>query len=204
MATTFTAAPEVEALARDLIREHHQHLITHGVRVTFLFRDDVQKKAGQEVWGTCQKVSNLNAFLAAGEDDQEEGETPPFFVIVIARPIWDRATPAQRRALVDHELAHAYAEEDKEGAVRLTVLGHDLEEFRAVVNRHGLWREALKDFAAACEEAQLTIPLEEDEHTRLTIEAGGKTVETTVAGMKRATARLSRPAAVIRAPMGDQ
>jgi Putative phage metallopeptidase len=151
---TFTPAHEAALLAEDIIRADHPHLLHHAVRVGFVFRDDVPKSKGKAVWGTCRKITNLPAYLAAPEEAQQDGEAEPFFVIELSKPIWDELTREQREALIDHELSHAWAEEDERtGAVKLSVLGHDVEEFAAVILRHGLWRPSLEDFARTCAEA---------------------------------------------------
>jgi len=158
MATTFRNDESLARLGADLISMHHKHLLENGVRVEFLFRDDTPKSAGKEQWGVARKITNLNAFLA-GEAEDEGAD--PFFCIVISEPIWTDLTNNQRLALLDHELCHCWAEEDKEGAVKLTILGHDLEEFGSIVERYGLWREDVKLMARSIENAQLRLTLDE-------------------------------------------
>jgi putative metallopeptidase len=160
MAVTYRPAPEVEAIAGPLIEAHHQHLTEHGdVRIEYLFRSEATVKGGHVVLGKARKVSGLNAFLAGWDDatdvDDEAGdEVRPFFVIEIAADQWATLTEAQRTALVDHELCHLNVEPTDE-SVKLTLAGHDLEEFGAVVERHGLWKPAVELFAAACQQLKL-------------------------------------------------
>jgi hypothetical protein len=52
-----------------------------------------------------------------------------------------------RRALVDHELTHC-GQKVNGGWY---VVGHDLEDFAAVVRRHGLWNENVKMYLRAAE-----------------------------------------------------
>lgn len=150
----FHAAPEVEKIANELIPKYHQHLIDFNVRIRYVFVDKTPKAKGKETWGSCRKVSGLNAFL--------EGETPdgdPFFVITISEQIWDVLPDDKRIALVDHELCHAYAEvkqqkDDADGdsdmetdnPVKLSVKPHDVEEFGCIIRRHGLWHEDIREF----------------------------------------------------------
>lgn len=150
-------APEVAEIAEGLIAKYHQHLIDYSVRIRYIFVDKTPNSQGKEVWGTCRKISGLNAYL--------EGENPdgdPFFVITISKDIWDILPPDKKLALVDHELCHAWAEakQQKEEAesdsdletdnpVKLSVKPHDLEEFSCIVRRHGFWREDIEAFVEA-------------------------------------------------------
>jgi predicted metallopeptidase len=149
----YRPAPEVKEIAEDLIQKYHQHLLDFSVKLEYVFVDKTPKSKGREVWGTCRKVSSLNAFLA----NAQEG-TDPFFVIVISEPIWDILPPSSKVALVDHELCHAWAEasqkeetDGSEDVVKLSIRPHDLEEFACIVRRHGLWREDVEAFVKAAE-----------------------------------------------------
>lgn len=152
MARTFwEPAPEVATIAVRLIGDHHLHLA--GVPIVYVFRSVAATSHGRVVLGKARRVTGLNAFLvalASGElddvDDLEETDHT-FFVMEIARDHWEPATDLQRKALVDHELCH-FDVDDETRALRIR--GHDLEEFRAVVARHGLWREDLEAFAGVC------------------------------------------------------
>lgn len=141
MSTVYRYAPEVESIARELISEHHRHLVNCNIR--YLFTDKTQKRAGKEVWGTARKISSMSAFLA-GEDDPEGNNA--FFVMTVSEPVWSFLSPERRRALVDHELCHMYVDIDDNGAAKLILLGHDLEEFVQVIQRHGLWRDDVTKF----------------------------------------------------------
>ncbi len=146
----FRPAPEVQAIADELIPKYHKHLLDFSVRVEYVFIDKTPKSKGREIWGTCRKISNLPAFLA----NEQEG-SDPFFVITISEPVWDVLPPDKRVALVDHELCHASAEavqnedDDEADPVKLSINPHDLEEFTCIVRRHGLWRDDVEAFVSA-------------------------------------------------------
>lgn len=147
----YRPAPEVKAIADELIPKFHQHLIDFNVRMEYVFVDKAPKSNGREVWGTCRKVSNLNAFLANSQEGSD-----PFFVITISEPIWEILPPKSREALIDHELCHAWAEaqqeetdDGSEDVVKLSTNPHDLEEFTCIVRRHGLWRDDIQAFVDA-------------------------------------------------------
>jgi predicted metallopeptidase len=159
MSTTFSMAPEVEEIARPIVAEYHRHLITFEVRIEYVFRDDVPKQGGKQTWATARKVSSLNAFLANSEEHEENA---PFFCIVVSNPIWNKLKYDQKIALIDHELCHCGAEEVKveEGKfeVKLSIIPHDLEEFRSVVARHGYWAPDVKAFAKTVNDHQDSLP----------------------------------------------
>lgn len=157
----YREAPEVEKIAADLIPQYHQHLLDFKVKLRYVFVSKTPKTKGKEVWGTCRKVSGLNAYLEGGEHD---GDGESFFVITISEPVWEVLPPEKRVALVDHELCHAMAEVkqakdeadadadaeiEQDNPVKLSVEPHDLEEFACIVRRHGLWREDIKEFVEA-------------------------------------------------------
>lgn len=159
---TFVPAAVVEEIAYHLIQQHHPHLVQHAVRIEYIFRSDTPKTKGKSVRGTMRIVSSLNAFF--GRENREAKDQPikRFFAMVISRPAWDVMDADERQALVDHELCHAYATYD-DGGTKLQLLHHDLEEFTAVVLRHGIWKRDMKPFASAVMSAcpQQTLDLNE-------------------------------------------
>lgn len=149
---TYRPASTVKKVAEELIEKYHQHLLDYKVKLEYVFVDKTPKSKGREVWGTCRKITGLNAFLS---NDAEE----PYFVIVISEPVWDVLPPDKRRALVDHELCHAWAEADQnedtdgsEDVIKLSVNPHDCEAFNAEIRRHGLWRDGLEELIKAARE----------------------------------------------------
>ena len=144
MPTKYTSAPDVKAIAEELIPKYHPHL--ENVRIEYVLSDKTPKQGGKEVWGFVRKVTNLPAFLASKPNEQKAGDFSPFFVMVISEPVWLNLFPDKRTALVDHELCHCGVEVDDEGNLKLTMIPHDLEEFTRIVDRYGLWYESVRDF----------------------------------------------------------
>lgn len=145
--TAYTPAPEVERIAEKLIHEHHRHL--EDVPIRYLWRDKAAVAKGNVVLGKARKIGGLNAHLAhyaAGAD--EPPEEVEFFVMEIGADWWKTLTQEQQVALVDHELSHFGVEipEQADKERKLVIRGHDLEEFAAVVERHGLWRPDVETF----------------------------------------------------------
>lgn len=143
-------ADEAEAIANELIPDYHSHLLDASIR--FVFTNKERKKCDRVRPASAQKVSPLVRYLASGENaDPDDG---PDFVILISAKDWDRFDAAQKRALVDHELCHC----GQSAKGDWKIIGHDLEEFTAVVERHGLWKRDVQVFAkAAAEQLKLAV-----------------------------------------------
>lgn len=163
MSTTYWRAREVERIAAKLIKEHHENLNRHDVPVFAVFRDPVAKSKGRVVLGKARKISGLPAALFGLAHQDVLGDDPTdFFLIEIGHKTWEALTPRERVALVDHELCHFDVDVPLDGLDprRLLTRGHDLEEFQAVVKRHGLWRPNVEAFAKTAS-AQLALPIDE-------------------------------------------
>lgn len=155
MTATYRPAPAVARIAGTLIPEHHQDL--EDVRIEYVFRSEAARSGGKLVWGKARKITGLNAFLASGDGDElpvDGDDVDEFFVIEIAEDVWRELDEKARRALIDHELSHCGTKVDSDGDLRLTVIAHDLEEFSAVVERHGLWRPDVEDLVKAAWSAE--------------------------------------------------
>lgn len=76
-------------------------------------------------------------------------------LVLLNQEAWRTMTPEQRIALVHHELCHIEPVMDAEGDeqlydghgnLRWRVRKHDIEEFREVVEAHGLYKDDLRRF----------------------------------------------------------
>lgn len=144
---TYTAAPEVAHIAGDLIATVDDHAELAGVDIVYVWRDKAAKSKGRTVLGKARKVSGLNALLA-----RDLGDDAPLFVIEVAQDEWIDLTTKQRYALVDHELSHLRVKIGDDGERDLSIGGHDVEEFRSVIDRHGFWKSDVADFAVSVSE----------------------------------------------------
>jgi hypothetical protein len=152
--TTYRHASAVKRIAEELIAEYHYDL--EHLDIVYLFKDQSTTKNGKEVWATASKVGGRNAVLASAGRDSEFPQAPKdheFFVLEVAENVWKILDEPQRRALVDHELCHFHVEENEDGTPKLGIRGHSLEEFRSIVERHGLWRADVELFAASLDRA---------------------------------------------------
>lgn len=134
-----------------LVRDHN-HL--DQARIALAWMLDVKADIdGHLVLGKCKKATDL---------DREFREYD--FVILLNATAWKHFSEKQRAALVDHELHHAALAKDKKtgdpvmderGRRVYRIRKHDIEEFKGVVARHGLYKHDLEDFARTCNESPL-------------------------------------------------
>jgi hypothetical protein len=170
MPNNYSPAPEVEKIAGKLIHNFHGHL--SSVRIEYVFIDKTPKSQGKAVWGSARLIGGLNSFLAGNVDTEaaDTDEAPVdegFFVIVIAKPIFDSLPDQHREALIDHQLCHCRAglkkgKGESEAKTYLSLAGHDIEEHSEVIQRHGLWTEEAKKFAEVSAQYRLglDVPVE--------------------------------------------
>lgn len=159
--TDYSRAPQVADIANDLIDNVDDHKPLKDVTIEYVWRDKAPKSKGRLVLAKARKVTGLSAFLtnsSLGLPDIEANDS--FFVVEVAADTWQRLTDEQRRALIDHELCHLQVDEDGDGRPVLSMRGHDLEEFAAIVERHGLWASDLATFGSAVAE-QLALAVDE-------------------------------------------
>jgi putative metallopeptidase len=143
----FLPAADLAALARQLCERYDELHHLRRARLVILWKKRGGKKAGQEVWGTCQKPSGLVAHFADAD----------FVVTLSADHLREAsATASEVEAALFHELKHASYDLDDNGEIVWTTRGHDYEGFRAEVERYGLWRDGLK--VAAQTFNQLALP----------------------------------------------
>lgn len=126
--------------------EDHSHLIDADIQVMWASSSFV--KQGRRVLGQAEQV----AFRAGGwqkarmEQQMRDwfGDIPDF-IITLAADYCATCSDADFCALVEHELYHLAQATDqygqpaftKEGAPKLKLQGHDVEEFVGVVRRYG-------------------------------------------------------------------
>ncbi len=135
-----------EKMAEGLISKYHPHLV--GIKIAYLFkqRDDPSmapkpkrlREGRRFVLGKARRVTKIYQPLL---DQHYE------FVIEFDRDQWQLLALDQQVALVDHELSHCGV--DVQGCY---MKQHDIEEFRGVVERHGLWKDDIKPFVQSAEQ----------------------------------------------------
>jgi hypothetical protein len=140
-----TEEPELYDLLRELVESYHDHLINARISLAWCYswKPDAD---GQLILGKCKKAADLDRQL----HDRD-------FIILLNQQAWYGAgfDDRKRWALLDHELCHADVEVDSEGEQVVNAAGrpvyrirrHDLEEFQAIVQRHGCWKADIEEFA---------------------------------------------------------
>lgn len=147
----FAIAHEAREIGRNLIRRHYHLLAEMEPRIEYVFLKNTPVKSGKETLGRAKKISSLNAWLAMDVSDRENKTLPaPFFVIELSWEIWRRLPLAKRVALVDHELAHCGYNDKAKPAMQ----PHDCEEFSAIVARHGMWSNDIRELVDAARQSE--------------------------------------------------
>lgn len=134
------------------------HLVDGGARVEFLLRGREQITGGRRVLGSVHlpAVQGQLKGVFTWMLEQMFGDLPDFLV-VLENDYWQAATPRQREILIYHELCHAEHKRDRDGEPRFDVeerpvwglVGHNVEEFNAVVQRYGAHSADIEAFLAA-------------------------------------------------------
>jgi hypothetical protein len=140
MATEWYEAPQaIIDLAKDVIEKHHPDL--KEARIGFIMRSDAPVANGGVTYGQARVVSA-----------RDQVHMPFDFIIWLAADTWADLTAAQQRALVDHELMHCKWDPAHEKA---TIRLHDIEEFAAIIQRHGYWSPAYGSIAPTLQQGVL-------------------------------------------------
>ena len=132
-------------LLAEIRHKEHAHLDDAKIALAWRlgWRADTD---GRLTLGQCRKRGDLDREMNGFD-----------FVILLNKEAWERLNEKQKRALIDHELCHAQIVMDADGSAKMNdsdrlvtrIKKHDCEEFRDIVNRHGLWKQDLEAFATA-------------------------------------------------------
>jgi len=143
--TKFARAPEIYAsYVVPLVNDHRSDLAQ--ARIVTMFRAGTWKSAGLTVLAKTTKVTAQTKALI--------GEPEPDYVITVSADVWGLIGESARMALIDHELAHCFVDEDSQGNPKYALVGHDIEEFFSIIRRHGDWSESIKRALRAYEESK--------------------------------------------------
>jgi len=160
MAVKYLDAPEVSHIVNGLIKQNREFKHLREAKILCRFRIGQWSSRGKMILGQAKVLSAFERF-----------ETGAELAVIVNGDIWDTLTNHQKEALVHHELCHFEQMTNKEGEPKYDdndrpmykIVGHDLEEFSAVVKRYGLWMEDVKQLVKAADEhRQLSMKFEED------------------------------------------
>ena len=131
----YLPAPEVEALARQVIDEHHSHLKAAGI--CFVYRSGKWISRGRTITGKALIAPPLWRFLSGCE-----------LILIISEVIFTSLSEEGKIALIDHELSHFNKPlKDKRGGLIWTIRDHDVCEFSDVVRRRNICMSNLRAIA---------------------------------------------------------
>lgn len=125
----------------------HNHSGIRKAKIALMWLLKVRPdKDGHLLLGRCKKASDFQRELSEYD-----------FVILLNKQMWEHPKFGHKRqkALLDHELCHAAQSYDGEGHRIKNKRGkyvfrtrkHDIEEFKEIVERHGLYKSDLEEFA---------------------------------------------------------
>lgn len=156
--------------AEELIRQYHPDL--EEAQIAFVMRSEPQKRGPRYILGSACKVpQKMQPYL---EYD---------FLIWLSESDYTNMSDAEREALIDHELCHCSQNGDG-----WTLLDHDIQEFAAIIARHGLWTTDLRRMDKAVEiYRQEKFPLRDAE---ITFSGGGKVTTMTGAELDKAVSAM--------------
>lgn len=113
------ATSEVEEMAKEIIEKDHRHLLK--ANITYLFRDRPWNTGdGRTILGKAAKRNEIDKLLSHRSED---------FIVILAKPRWEKMTEEERRCLLDHELCHAGILLDNGGNSKWKLRRHTIEEF---------------------------------------------------------------------------
>lgn len=126
----YDPAESVEEIAKGLIRKFHSELV--NTTIAYLYKNKPIRARGREVIAFVSKCSGIVKVLSKYDA-----------IMIVSYPAFQQLNEAQKTAVIDHELTHLLVEEDSTGAPKLRLLAHDVEEFSAIIERHGLYQQDL-------------------------------------------------------------
>lgn len=151
MARMYGEAEQVKEIADQLIPHYHPEIAS--ARIGYVSVDKASKKNGKPVLGKARKVSGVWEHLVELD-----------FLIEVAQDQWNPATNRQRHALVDHLLECCTGVEDeKTGEMKWTMRSPDVNEFTAILQRHGAWHEELEGLVQVAQQLNLDARIQEVE-----------------------------------------
>lgn len=133
-------------LMHEVRTANHNDTIAARIALAWKLREKSDED-GHLVLGRCVKVSDLHREFADFD-----------FIIVLNQQVWDDLSfgDDRKRALLDHELCHCAPvldedtkehKRDERNRLLFRMRKHDIEEFSAVVERHGTYKRDLEQFA---------------------------------------------------------
>lgn len=115
-------------IGMELIQSEDALVDIANSQATIIFLSSEHKKvsSGKKILGQCEKVA-----------DKYKWGIPCDFTITVFEPNVEGFTEEQLRILLFHELLHVGIEFMSDGSERYSVIEHDLEDFKLIIDRFG-------------------------------------------------------------------
>lgn len=115
-------------IGQELIESEDVLVDIANSQATIIYLSSEHKKvsSGKKILGQCEKVA-----------DKYKWGIPCDFTITIFEPNVEGLTDEQLRILIFHELLHVGIEYNSDGTETYSVLPHDLEDFKYIIDRYG-------------------------------------------------------------------
>ena len=106
-------------------------ILNSNVQIVYLSSQHKKKNGEKVVFGQCEKVQ-----------EKYKWSIPCDFTITVFEPNCEGFTEEQIKILLFHELLHVGIEFKEDGTESYSVKGHDLEDFKEIIERFGTnWAE---------------------------------------------------------------
>ena len=124
-----TMSEEYSNIAAELIKKEPllADIRQSEATIVYLSSDKEKKSKGKAVCGECEKIP-----------DKYKWAIPADFTITIYEPNVITFTDEQIKILLLHELLHVGIEIQGDGLEKYSIRPHDIEDFRAIIDRYGL------------------------------------------------------------------
>lgn len=102
------------------------HIRDSGATICYLSSTARKSRGGKAVKGECERVADKNKWAI-----------PCDFTVTVFEPNCEGMSDDQMRILIFHELLHVGIASDGSGEERYSIVPHDLEDFRIIVDSFG-------------------------------------------------------------------
>ena len=119
---------EYAKIGADLIKTEDALAYIRESKVTIVYLSSEHKKTGNHkiIHAQCEKIA-----------EKYKWGIPADFTITVFEPNVEKFTEEQMRILLFHELLHIGIEIDDDGEESYSIVPHDLEDFKMIIDRYG-------------------------------------------------------------------
>lgn len=125
---TRTVNEKYAEIAAELIKTEPalENIRRSSASIVYLSSEHKKTSDGKKVCGQCEKVA-----------EKYKWSIPCDFTITVFEPNIEGFTDEQIKILLFHELLHVGIETDSDGKETYSIKGHDLEDFKLIIDRFG-------------------------------------------------------------------